>query len=176
MNESQTPSDFSRKSTAKTAIYLSLAVLVMLLVFSCVQLEERSQLRFKTQIATIDRELPELIRKFRSATATDSGTSLIWSGEGAQVIEQEFEVRKTKVSGDQARWHLTLKTASGRFFDLRFELLKQDNCEIAADCLTVDYFVPRTTQEIKARIVRSGNARLYQELFNEPMPAREIPA
>lgn len=133
---------------------------------------------YARRIAEVSASLPERVSNVRHTQhgIADFEPDVHWTGEGATILKTVRRQGVKRWSGEPyTAWHVLARTPSGRFFEAQFEVVRDTGCERTAQCLS-EKLLPRTDRQVKAWLHHQNDPKLFQDLFKEAMPPREIKA
>ena len=141
-------------------------------------LHNKQSAQYQDRIVAITSGLPILVDRirYRQESFSDMQPTVLWSGEGAKVLQVERFTNRLFFGIHSTEWTVLSKTASGRYFSVEYRLYRTDDCETPLACAHLQTFQGLNEKQARSKVFRTGNRALYRELFNEDMPPTEVKA
>lgn len=136
---------------------------------------------FDAQQAKVAQLWPETLKKLDVTTpAATEGSfqpQLRWVGADSALIHASApDIVKPTFLPTYASWEVLARTASGRYFVVRYRLNLGDECDSPVDCLLFDCLTPMTEEMLKEWLFMRELGVVYKQIFNEPMPPKVVKA
>jgi len=169
----------TKKAMSYLGSFFLLIAFAWLLIsaFNAIETSERTV--FEQRASQVDGLIPGLIAqlevKQESFDSKGLPPTLVWKGKDATILGTTSSASNRLSFGKS--WTTIAKTQNGRYFTVTHSLsMGCDKADWKTHCLIRTGFQGLTVDQAKRMIFDSGDAVLFEKIFGEKMPPKEVAA